>query len=624
MSDYGIEELPILNQTPFDTFVNWYNNERQVDTEVISDADYQDMKLRKYDQLQELQAEQLYAANMLVDSNYSDGSVMMEGPFDHGRRGSPSEYFMPYHISPYKLAMLARFTALGWRICYEFSQDCWHSGLGVKLLGEEMVTKNREVNVKLKEIFRDLNYIEKMELATGFKREQGHSLAVIYYEGEMASDIGTESTKKKGIGDMLTAYEYLSKPAPTDRKAAKIEVFNRQYYFISKDDGKGNPLEFKVSIYLGKYSGRPQIPIHHSRCVWYRGTDVERDFEAHSIIEPCYNELVITTNILKACGEIAFRWGTGHPVILTKGLNPNQSEVFKRLLGNPIRRDWHVFPSEMVEAFDLISQKSGMVDLPGLGDYVIGLVVASTSIPRPILMGEVSGVVTGGEVNERSYYALLDKEHSNLEPSQVEMFEKIPQIQALLWRYEFEFEWGIRQSMSEMDQIDIETKKIANIISKVSTFLPLNQGLNELGYPPLEDMVDAEFKDYARMLGNSCLSFTMFDLEQMQMQFQIQQQQAQAQLQNFQGKTTSGNDSKGKGKGIKKDYSQGDSAKAPLNYQRSKAATMSMVKNKVGVIMSAFRNLPEFESVPKLAKALGLAPNTYYKLENWKNEKDDS
>lgn len=622
MSEYEIVELPILDQKPFDAFVDWYNNKREVNPELISDSEYKDMKLRKFDQVQELQADQLYAANMLVDSNYRDGSVMMEGPFDHSRNASPSEYFMPYHISPYKLAMLARFTALGWRICYELAQDCWHSGLGVRLLGEKMVTKNREVNIELKSIFRTLNFIEKMELATGFRREQGHSLAVLYYDGEMATDIGTESTKKKGIGDMLTAFKYLSEPAPTDRKVAKIEVFNRQYYFISKDDGKGNPLEFKVSIYLGKFSGRPQIPIHHSRCVWFRGTDVERDFEAHSVIEPCYNELVITTNILKACGEIAFRWGTGHPVILTKGLNPNQSEVFKRLLGNPIRKDWHVFPSEMVEAFDLISQKSGMVDLPGLGDHVIGLVVASTSIPRPILMGEVSGVVTGGEVNERSYYALLDKEHSNLEPAVVELFEKIPQIQALLWRYDFEFDWGIRQSMSEMEQIDIETKKIANVISKISTFLPLNQGLNELGYPNFEDMVEPEYYEYARMLGNSCLSFTMFDVEQMRMQLQIQQQQAQAQLQNFQGKTVSGNQSKGKGAGIKKDYSQGDSAKAPMDYQRSKAATASMVKNKVGVMMSAFRKLKEFKNVSQFTKEfLNLAPNTFYKLENWKDDK---
>lgn len=621
MSQYAIEELPVLNNTPFDTFVDWYNNKRNFEADVVSDSAYSDMNLRKREQAEELQAQQLnrlVAANMLVDSNYRDGSVMMEGPFDHHRNASPSEYFMPFHISPYKLAMLARFTALGWRICYEFAQDCWHSGLGVKLIGEGMESKNREVNIKLKKVFRDLTFFEKMELATGFAREQGHSLVVLYYEGEMASEIGTESTKKKGIGDMVTAYKYLSEPAPEGRKVAKMEVFNRQYYFISKDDGRGNPLEFKVSIYLGKYSGRPQIPIHHSRCVWIRRTDVERDFEAHAVVEPCFNELVITTNILKACGEIAFRWGTGHPVIFTKGLSPEQAEAFKRLLGNPIRKDYHVFPEEMVAGFDLISQKSGMVDLPALGDHVIGLVVASTGIPRPILMGEVSGVVTGGEVNERSYFALLDKEHSTLEPAVVELFGKIPQIQLLIWRYNFEFDWGIRQTMSEMEQMDIETKKIANIISKISTFLPLNQGLNELGYPPLETMVDPEYRDYARMLGNSVLSFTIFQLREMEMGF-VQAQQ-QLEMKNFQSKTISGNQSKGKGEGIKKEYGKGDPVKAPMNYQRSTAQSASMVKNKVGVLMSAFRNLPEFESVPKQSKALGISPTTFYKLEGWKDE----
>lgn len=622
MSEFEIKELPLLNASPFDTFLDWYNNQMQVSTQSITDSQFSEMNLQNYSKAQNLQdsqlreMEMLTAAGMLASGQFRDGAVMMEGPFDHGKRGSPSEYFMPTHIHPFKLAMVARFTALGWRICYEFAQDCWVAGLGVRLIGEEMVKITREVNIELKKIFREINYVEKLELGTGFSREQGQALMVLYYEGEMASSIG----KKDGrdIPDAITAFKYMSKPAPKGKNVVKIEAFNRQYYHVSKDDGKGNPTEFKISIYLGKYRGRAQIPIHHSRCVWIRRSDVERDFEAHSVIEPCYSELIIITNILKACGEIAFRWGTGHPVILTKGLSPQQADVFKRLLGNPIRQDWHVFPSEMVEAFDLISQKSGMVDLPALGDFVIGLVVASSTIPRPILMGEVSGVVTGGEVNERSYFALLDKEHSNLEPVNVEMFEKIPQIATLLAPYMFEFDWGIRQSMSEMEQIDIETKKIANVISKISTFLPLNQGLNELGYPALETMVDPEFYDYARMLGNSVLSFSIFEMDQMNAQIKMQQQQLQ--LQNFQSKTTSGNDSKGKGAGVSKSYNKGDPVKAPKNYQRSKAATMSMVKNKVGVLMSAFRMLDSFTSIPQISKELGIAPNTFYKLEGWKND----
>ena len=38
MSEFEIKELPLLNQSPFDTFINWYNNERQVSTDNISDA----------------------------------------------------------------------------------------------------------------------------------------------------------------------------------------------------------------------------------------------------------------------------------------------------------------------------------------------------------------------------------------------------------------------------------------------------------------------------------------------------------------------------------------------------------------------------------------------------------
>lgn len=621
MSDLEIVELPVLNNSPFDTFLDWYNNHQQFDFRPISQKQLEDMNIRKTNQLELLQG--AMSLSQFSDASLVDGSVMMEGPFDHYANAKPTQYFMQTYISPYKLAVLARFTALGWRICYEFAQDCWNAGLGVKLVGPDLVEKNRDVNIELKSIFRDLNYFEKMELATGFAREQGQCLIVLYFEGEVAATVG-DGTKKPDAVDMVTAFKYLSTPAPKGKDVVKIEVFNRMYYRISKDDGKGTPTEFSVSIYLGKFSGRPKIPIHYSRCVWVKRTDVERDFEGHSVVEPCFNELVITTNILKACGEIAFRWGTGHPVILTKGINPQQAEIFKRLLGNPIRKDWHVFPSEMVEAFDLISQKSGMVDLPALGDFVIGLVVASTSIPRPILMGEVSGVVTGGEVNERSYFALLDKEHSTLEPVNVEMFEKIRQINIILKGYNFEFDWGIRQSMSEMEQIDIETKKIANVISKVSMFLPLNIGLQELGYPKLEEMVDPEFYDYAKMLGNSVLSFSYFQLQEMLAGIALEKVKAQASLdnRNFQGKTISGNQSSGKGEGQKWEK-KGEQAKAPLDYQRSKAATMSMVKNKVGVVMSAFRNAIDFESIPKLAEYLGIAPNTFYKMENWKDDKSN-
>ena len=219
MSQYNVGNLPILDESLLENYIELFLD-KDINFDVVSDQQLEDMNIKNSNNVKNLQNQQLeqFFGTGLLNNSFNDASIMMEGVFDHHSGGRPTERFLSTMIHPAKLAILARFTALGWRICYEFSQDVWSNGLGIKLIGEDVEDINREINLMLTSHFREITFFEKWELATGFAREQGHSLIVLYYKGEYASDIGGTTPEPQSL---TNAYAYMKEPAPENKSCCE-------------------------------------------------------------------------------------------------------------------------------------------------------------------------------------------------------------------------------------------------------------------------------------------------------------------------------------------------------------------------------------------------------------------
>lgn len=404
---------------------------------------------------------------------FLDGYV--EGPMAHSPFATSTEkeneFFMQWS-HPIKLHRVAIRTPLGYRITYGFAEDVWNNNLGVIIpekpdISEE-ISKNLIAYLKSREWFRE------MEKFTGFLREQGQAVLLFYHED-------------------FETFDDLEKPIEGNPEILGVEAFNYTNYDIITWDDFGDPELFNITFQKSGPIRGASVRVHKSRLIHFVDKNIYRREKGHSILSVCYDSLVILSNIMKGAGEAAYRWGTGHPLILTKDLTDEVAlNKMKQSIGTPTRRSWHILPSEYIDSFTMIGQAGQMLNLKSMADMVIDEIVGATGIPRPILLGEVAGVVTGSEVNERSYFALLDKVHTDLEPVVREYFNRDVNIRKLLYKYPlWELDWGLREVLSKQDAIEIRQKEISNTLA-LTSIITIDEAREELGFPPIGPTVGGD------------------------------------------------------------------------------------------------------------------------------------
>ncbi|GAG45149.1 unnamed protein product, partial [marine sediment metagenome] len=114
------------------------------------------------------------------------------------------------------------------------------------------------------------------------------------------------------------------------------------------------------------------IRVHASRMMRYTLHELYQRAWGYPRLGVVYDSIVILTNIVKSAGEAAFRWGTGHPLILTKDiLEDDEIAKFKAAIGTPTRRSWHVLPSEWIESWEMKGQAGMMLNLKALSDIAL-------------------------------------------------------------------------------------------------------------------------------------------------------------------------------------------------------------------------------------------------------------
>lgn len=397
---------------------------------------------------------------------FLDGYI--EGPFAHGPFTTDEmremEYYMQW-IHPLKLQRVSLRTPVGYRITYGYAEDVWNNDMGIKIEDDEDTSK--DISITLKAYLKTRNWFKEMEKLTGYMREQGEGLLLLYFDEDLKLD----------------AYDT---PVDVNEEILGVEAFNKINYDIIEWDDNGEPVRYSLKFSRFGPNKGAAIPVHASRVLRLIDKNIESREKGYSLLSVVYDSIVILSNINKGAGEAAYRWGTGHPLILTKDLTTDEAvDKMKTLIGTPTRRSWHMLPSEYIESFTMIGQAGQMLNLKSLADMMIDQIVAATGIPRPILLGEVAGVVTGSEVNERSYFALLDKTHTDLEPFVRMYFERDINIRKLLNGFDiWEIDWGLREVLSKEDFEKLEQLKISNALA-LTTICTIDEVRQRMGLPPI-------------------------------------------------------------------------------------------------------------------------------------------
>ena len=394
-----------------------------------------------------------------------------ESPFGHYKNASDqtieSEYFMQWTF-PQKLHRIALRTAVGFRLVYKQAEDVWNNHLGIKI--EDDKEKAESVNLDLIPYLRGRRWFKEMEKLTAYQIEQGESILLLYFK-----DQGDIHEYAIGVSD--------------NEEIIGVEAFNVIDYHIPKWDKKGEPAVYQIVVKTpDTYNSYLSVEVHPSRVMRLTGPNIEYRWQGYSDLAAVYDPINILTTILKATGEAAFRWSTGHPVIFTKDLfNETDLAKLRESIGDFTRKSWHMMPMEFVDRIDMMGQAGSMLNIKSLADIAIDNIVIGSGYPRPILLGEVAGVVSGSEVNERAYFALLDRRHTELSSFVIKYFERDINIRKLMKGVEhFTLEWGIREVLNRMDEAELRQKEISNALAlmQICTF---NECREVAGFSPLSD-----------------------------------------------------------------------------------------------------------------------------------------
>lgn len=492
-----------------------------------------------------------------------------ENPFGHYKDPSgivvENEYFMQW-VFPLKLHRMALRTATGYKIVYKQAEDVWNNNLGIKIPDDDK--EAIKINKKLVPYLRSRKWFKEMEKFTAYCLEQGESILMLYYNDQ---------------GDIHKYKDQISSKA----EIMRVEAFNIIDYYIPEWDKKGDPAKYMITVKTpDTFNSFMTIEVHPSRVIRWTGPNVEYRWQGYSDLAAIYDAINILSTILKASGEAAYRWSTGHPVIFTKDLFTDADlEKLKDAIGDFTRRSWHMVPIEYVDRIDLLGQAGSMLNLKALADIALDQIIIGSGFPRPILLGEVAGVVSGSEVNERTYFALLDKRHTEIESFIYEYMKRDVNIQKLLIGVEFfELDWGIREVLNKMDQAELEQKRISNALALMQ-ICTIDECREVAGYQPIGGDE-----------GEIIIPIFELELQILQMEMQAEQAEQQAEMKS-------------------KENVESTSAKQKLGSTTKKSQTgKSLDKSGKGKMKDAFDALLRTKSISQASRDWEIHSATFRKI----------
>lgn len=411
----------------------------------------------------------------------SNTSGLMISPMDTKKSATANE---DYVISPpdaWARMFAVHYLPLAWRITFGVAGDCWKTGDAFPFSfrrEREAELEKVEWSDKAMNVLRDINFFRSGVQQMGIGEMDGEALLILIEE-----DFDWEKTD-------------VSEPRDPDLKIIDTMAIPMFYVYRasaiknSEWNLDGTPKYWYINLNAIDGISRPSaktMKFHHTRVLHYVPDPIDTSTKGLSTLERCWQALVIGFNIDLGTGEAFFRWGIGHPVFETEFDDIKQLKQFMDELGSPNRRTWHALLRGMKLTF--AGASGSTLDFKtGKETSVYDEVSIGTQIPRPILKGEVAGVQTGSEVNERSYWGLLRRKQTAYTPiiwKLLAVLTESGQIEDTGCYFDFDtgiirtpenviVRWTVHYVETEEQKIDILMKKI-NTIGPLKDILTINE-----------------------------------------------------------------------------------------------------------------------------------------------------
>jgi hypothetical protein len=423
------------------------------------------------------------------DRNFDNSPVQKMGQFG---RGGLASYYMYDEPDKWALYYTARYHPIGFRLTYVYAADVYANDFGFAFpnqpIGAELnLDRKKEFNGKARKHFQEIGLYDNAWKVCAYDFEQGESLLHIWRQGDGFNMILQQNLPQS------PEYQFLANPADVTKDIVKVEPINYVDYEIPTIGALGISEGYKITFF-STLNQSASYTVHPSRCIRWRSQDIDYDqYRGQSVLKSVFAHLQIVANIDAASGQAAFRFGYGLPIILAKGLRKKEDiQNIQNAIGDLSAKRWAVLPAENIESIQSFGLGGSSLDMKALEEMQIQQIASATGHPLPILMGQVAGVVEGSEVNERQYYATLDRAHKSQNRFIRQLISIDPFMQRLLAEYgitDYEIDWGLKQVLTKEQQADLDMRRYNNAMTMTS-FATLDEVRMYLDLPPLSTTLD--------------------------------------------------------------------------------------------------------------------------------------
>jgi hypothetical protein len=257
------------------------------------------------------------------------------------------------------------------------------------------------------------------------------------------------------------ASQSLAEPTTNPQSLEEIKAYGPlQIARVDEVKNRNDPRYGQPEYYHIKRAGiASSLKIHYSRVIHFASRLLEHDWKGMSTLDPVWDDLVTLRNIRWGMGQTMYRYGHGFPDLTFTGAEKADIDdwVADGNFANLSARTY--FAHNEMQTIEFKGMAGKALDPMNYYLPIMENISAGSAIPLAILRGVQAGTLTGSEVNQQEYFALIGDEETYYETGIRELINAILKTTRISGETQFKFKWMGGFQLDDLKQAQIDQVK---------------------------------------------------------------------------------------------------------------------------------------------------------------------